>query len=79
MDSSDLDSQIYILKDIQSSLKVTAKSDQTFNDYPDAAVNNAKKALRWRKEHGRDQVKGGTPVGWARANQLANREKLSAR
>ena len=25
----------------------------TYNDYPQSATNNAKKALRWKKEHGR--------------------------
>lgn len=48
----------------------------TYNDYPEAAVNAAKKALRWREEYG-DEVKGGTSVGWTRANQLANKESLS--
>ena len=49
---------------------------KTYNDYPIAATNNAKKALRWKEEYG-DEVKGGTIVGWTRANQLANRESLS--
>lgn len=49
---------------------------ETYSDYPSAAVNNAKKALKWKKEHG-DEVKAGTEVGWKRANQLANKEKLS--
>ena len=35
----------------------------------------AEKALNWRKEYGR----GGTSVGVARANQLKNRDNLSAR
>ena len=48
----------------------------TYNDYPQSATNNAKKALRWKKEHG-DEVKGMTSVGWTRANQLASRRKLS--
>ena len=63
MDINTLDSQTLDAKDILNQLKVIAKSEDTYNDYPDAAVNNAKKALRWRKEHGRDQVKGGTAVG----------------
>lgn len=50
---------------------------ETYNDYPQSASNNAKKALKWRDEHGRDEVKGGTSVGWTRANQLAKREKIS--
>jgi hypothetical protein len=50
---------------------------ESFDDYPKAATENAKKALKWRDEYGRDVVKGGTKVGWARANQLAKRESLS--
>ena len=42
-----------------------------------AAKANAKKALDWRDEYGRDEVTAGTPVGWQRANQLAKGEKLS--
>ncbi len=48
----------------------------TYNDYPQSATNNAKKAIRWKKEH-KDEVKGMTSVGWARANQLASRRNLS--
>jgi HK97 family phage prohead protease len=48
--------------------------EETYNDYPEAATNNAKRALRYKEENGSDC---GTPVGWARANQLASREKIS--
>jgi len=47
-----------------------------YNNYPQSATNNARRMLKWRDEH-RDEIKGGTAVGWTRANQLANREKLS--
>lgn len=50
---------------------------ETYNDYPQSATNNAKKAIEWRDEHGRDEVKGGTAVGWQRAASLAKREKIS--
>jgi len=50
---------------------------ETFNDYPAAAVSNAKKAIMWRDKFGRNEIEAGTRVGWARANQLANKEKLS--
>ncbi len=43
-----------------------------YNDYPQAAVNNAQRALDFREENGTDC---GTPVGWARANQIAGKEK----
>ena len=48
----------------------------TYNDYPKAATENAKRALKFRDET--DNLKDcGTPVGWARANQLAKREPIS--
>lgn len=47
-----------------------------YNDYPKAATNNAKRALKYREESGNPK-KCGTPVGWARANQLAKREVIS--
>ena len=50
--------------------------EETYNDYPEAASNNAKKVLKWRDEYG-DDVKGMTAVGWQRANQLAKKERLS--
>jgi HK97 family phage prohead protease len=48
--------------------------EETYNDYPEAATNNAKRALKYKEENGSDC---GTPVGWARANQLASRERIS--
>lgn len=46
----------------------------TYNNYPQSAVNNAKKALKHRDENG---TGCGTRVGWVRANQIAQRENLS--
>jgi HK97 family phage prohead protease len=48
--------------------------EETYNDYPEAATNNAKRALKYKEENGSSC---GTPVGWTRARQLANREKIS--
>lgn len=48
----------------------------TFNDYPKAATENAKRALKFREET-ENKNSCGTPVGWARANQLAKREPIS--
>lgn len=48
---------------------------ETYNDYPKAASENAKIALRWAEENGWGEC--GTPVGKARANQLANGEAIS--
>ena len=53
------------------------EAEETYKDYPAAAKANAKKAIKWKDEHGRDEVKGGTAVGWARAHQLAKGEALS--
>ena len=50
---------------------------EMYDDYPQTASNNAKRMLEWREKYGRDEVKGGTEVGWKRANQLANREAIS--
>lgn len=47
---------------------------ESFNDYPDSASNNAKKAIKYKEEN---NVKCGTRVGWTRASQLANKEKIS--
>lgn len=48
--------------------------EETFNDYPKGATNNAKRAIKYKEENGSDC---GTKVGWTRARQLANREKIS--
>lgn len=47
---------------------------ETYNDYPQAAVNNAKRAIEYKKKNGSSC---GTSVGWTRAGQLARGEKLS--
>ncbi len=46
-----------------------------FDDYPESAVNNAKRALKFADENGWGSC--GTPVGKSRANSIAKREKLS--
>lgn len=51
---------------------------EMYDDYPQTATNNAKRMIEWREKYGRDVVKGGTEVGWQRANQLAKREAISA-
>ena len=50
--------------------------NDSYNDYPESAKNNAKKVLEWREKYG-DEVKGMTRVGWTRANQLAKGENIS--
>jgi hypothetical protein len=48
---------------------------ESYDDYPKAASENAKIALRWAEENGWGSC--GTPVGKARANQLAKGEPLT--
>ena len=50
-------------------------AEETYTDYPEAAVNAAKRALAWADENGWGDC--GMGPGKARANQLANREPLS--
>ena len=50
----------------------TANKDyyaKTYNDYPQSATNNAKRALKWVEENGWGSC--GTDVGKKRARQLA--------
>lgn len=53
------------------------EKNKTYKNYPQGATNNARRMLEWREKYGRDVVKGGTEVGWKRANQIANRENIS--
>lgn len=60
--------------------KTTAKGIKfafvdSYNDYPEAATKNAERALKWAETNGWGEC--GTPVGKARANQLANKEPIS--
>lgn len=66
-----------ILKNVKLSVKVNAVKQkfQSYTDYPQAATENAKTALRWAEENGWGDC--GTPIGKQRANQLANREPIS--
>ena len=45
-----------------------------WTDYPQAAVDNAKRALKIREEEGTDC---GTPVGWESARIIANKEAIT--
>jgi hypothetical protein len=48
---------------------------ESYTDYPESATTAAKRALAWAEENGWGDC--GTPIGKARANQLANREPIS--
>jgi len=58
-----------------SDKKKAEKLAESYTDYPQAASENAKIALRWVDENGWGDC--GTAVGKIRANQLANREPIS--
>lgn len=50
----------------------------TYDDYPKAATNNAKRALSIKNDKDNTKIqKCGEKTGWARANQLAKRKVLS--
>ena len=51
------------------------KFQESYTDYPKQASENAKVALRWAEENGWGDC--GTPVGKARANQLAKGEAIT--
>ena len=47
---------------------------ESYNDYPQSARVNAQRAINLRDQY---KLGCGTPVGWARANQLANGENIT--
>ncbi len=47
---------------------------ESYSDYPQGARNNAKRALKYKKEN---NISCGTSVGWTRANQLASGKPIS--
>ena len=66
-------------KELGMDLKESVINEEdSYNDYPAAAKKNAQMAIDWKEKYGRDEVPAGTPVGWARAHQLAKGEKISA-
>jgi len=50
-------------------------AEDSYTDYPEAGVENAKTALRWAEENGWGNC--GEQTGKIRANQIANKEPLS--
>lgn len=47
---------------------------ESYNDYPQGAINNAKRAIKFKEKN---NSKCGTQVGWTRANQLANKKNIT--
>jgi hypothetical protein len=60
--------------DVVEQIEAISIRFESYSDYPQAATNNAKRAIKWKKENGSSC---GTKVGWTRANQLANRKPIS--
>jgi hypothetical protein len=60
---------------ISAKPKEVEKLAESYSDYPKEASENAKIALRWAEKNGWGSC--GTPVGKARANQLAKGEAIS--
>ena len=61
-------------EDILEKLEEISIELESYNDYPDSASNNAKRAIEWKEKYGSDC---GTRVGWTRAGQLARKENIS--
>lgn len=64
-----------ILLEIQDFIVSKKYKLATYNDYPDAVVNNAKRVLEFVDENGWGSC--GTPVGKRRASMLATKSNLS--
>tara|TARA_R110002020_G_scaffold245864_1_gene459572 strand:+ start:659 stop:1093 length:435 start_codon:yes stop_codon:yes gene_type:complete len=47
---------------------------ESYNDYPQGASNNAKRAIVFKEKNG---SKCGTQVGWTRARQLADKKNIT--
>lgn len=60
--------------DVLEKLEAISIKLESYNDYPESATNNAKKARKWKEENGSNC---GTRVGWTRSAQLADRKKIS--
>ena len=61
--------------DVVEKLEEISVAFETYNDYPQAATNNAKRALKWVEKNGWGSC--GEATGKKRANMLANRENIS--
>ena len=61
-------------EDVLEELEAISIKLESYNDYPQSATNNAKRARKWKEENGSDC---GTRVGWTRSSQLADRKPIS--
>lgn len=60
---------------VPNCIPLSEQDFESYNDYPDSAKNAAQRALDFRDAN--PDIDCGTPVGWARANQLAKGENIS--
>ena len=65
----------FVDEGIRKKKKKKEQEFESFTDYPLAATENAKRALRWAEKNGWGDC--GTPVGKIRANQLASRQSIT--
>ena len=63
--------------DEEEQMDMMRQEFQSYDDYPSSVRNNACKVIKWKEEYGSDVVDAMTQVGWVRANQLCNGEKIS--
>ena len=68
------DEEFESLEDQISSLEEIFADEKMFK-VPSGAKGNAQKVLDWKQKYG-SEVKGMTPVGWARARQLASKSEI---
>ena len=62
-------------REVPNCIPIENSEFESYTDYPEAAKTNAKRAIEWADENGWGDC--GTPVGKARANQLAKGEAIS--
>jgi hypothetical protein len=70
----DIESNIELETLLEAFAAATGVELETYSDYPQAAKNNAKRALEYKKKNGSSC---GTSVGWTRAAQLSRGANLS--
>ena len=69
-----LDDELNIMESELTELVEELIDEKTFK-VPSGAKGNAQKVLNWKQKYG-SEVKGMTPVGWARARQLATKSEI---
>ena len=70
-----IDNNADVIKELGATGLKFSMATETYTDYPEDAVNNAKRALEWADKNGWGDC--GMGPGKARANQLANKEAIS--